>query len=302
LWKSWEIEKVLMGNRMKSIPIVAATLMTQQILQGPTYAQWRDDQQPVVAPAIVRPSSIPDVIAPFKSQYQAAGEPRILLFWNVSFDDATETNRENVDTTRRTSTDSATGLDKQTNGPAGNATLHESDDKKSETIERVTGSRLVDPAKQPNGLTSRNAVELETAFREHLQSAGVRLMNRSASIRLTQADKDRERVDPKLIEADAVLAKADLLLEVVMVPDQSTPLGAGFKITMTDIKSGAEVFSIYTAARPEIPQLPSRYVVTDSGFEKRQPHIQVTASDVGVALARAVMRSAGPRLSRNHIE
>jgi hypothetical protein len=287
---------------MKVIPIIAGTLMTQLALQSPTYAQWRDDQQPVVAHAIARPSSIPDVVGPFKSQYQAAGEPRILLFWNVSFDDATETNRQNVDTTKRTSADSGTGLDKQTNGPAGNATLHESDDKKSETVERVTSSRVIDPAKQPNGLSARNAVELETAFREHLQSAGVRLMNRSASIRLTQAEKDRERIDPKLIETDAVLAKADLLLEVVMVPDQGTPLGAGFKVTMTDIKSGAEVFSIYTEGRPELPQLPSHYVVTDSGFEKRQPHIQVTIFDVGVALARAVMRSAGPRLARNHIE
>jgi hypothetical protein len=283
---------------MKPIPFVAATLLMQLALQSATLGQWRDDQQPVVTPAPPRPSLIPDVVGPFKSQYQAAGEPRILLFWNVSFDDATETNRQNVDVTKRTSTDSATGLDKQTNGPAGNATLHESDDKKGETIERVTSTRVVDPAKQPNGLSARNAMELESAFREQLQSAGVRLMNRAASIRLTQADKDRERIDPKLIEADAVLAKADLLLEVVMVPDQSTPLGAGFKVTMTDIKSGAEVLSIYTAARPELPQMPSYYVVTDSGFEKRQPQVHATVVDVGIALARQVMRSLGPRIDR----
>ena len=287
---------------MKAIPIVLATLMTQLVLQGPTYAQWREDQQPVVAPEVKRPSSVPDVIGPFRSEYQAAGEPKILLFWNVSFDDSTESDRQNIDTTKITSTDSATGLDKQTKGPAGDATLHESDDKKGETIERVTSSRIVDAAKQPNGLSARNAVELETAFREHLQSAGVRLMSRSASIRLTQAEKDRERIDPKLIETDAVRAKADLLLEVVMVPDQSAPLGAGFKITMTDIKSGAEILSIYTAARPELPQMPGYYVVTALGFEKRQPRTQVTTSDVGVALARAVMRAVGPRLARNHTE
>ena len=281
---------------MKAILLMVATLMTQFALESATYAQWREDQQPVVAPSISRPSPIPDVVGPFKSQYQAAGKPRILLFWNVSFDDATETNRQNVDTTKRTSTDSSTGLDKQTNGPAGNATLHESDDKKSETIERITSSRVADPAKQPNGLSARNAVELETAFREQFQIAGVRLMNRSASIRLIQADKDRDRIDPKLIEADAVLAKADLLLEVVMVPDQSTPFGAGFKVTVTDIKSGAEVLSIYTAARPELPKWPSHYVVTDSGFEKRQPHIQAGVADVGIALARQVMRSLGPRI------
>jgi len=252
----------------------------------------------VVAPPVQRPMTPPDTIGPFRSQYQSAGEPRILLFWNTSFDDETETNRQKVDVTKRSSSDSATGLDKQTAGPAGNATLHESDDKRNETIERVTSDRIVDPAKQVSGLSARNAVELETIFRQQLQYAGVRLMSRSASIRFTQAAADRVGIDPKLIEADAVLRQSDLLLEIVTVPDPSTPLRVGFKVTMTDVKSGAEVFSIYTIARPDLPQLPGHYVVTDSGFEKRQPQVRATVADIGMALARDVMSTAGPRLAK----
>jgi hypothetical protein len=283
---------------VKTFNVLVTAILTYT-MHTAAYAQWRQDHQPVVAPPVQRLVPPPDAIGPFKSQYQSAGEPRIMLFWNTSFDDSTETNRQKVDVTKRSISDSSTGLDKQTAGPAGDATLHESDDKSNETIERVLSDRIVDYAKQTTGLSAKIAVELETTFRQQLQYAGVRLMSRSASIRFTQADKDRRGVDPKLIETDAVVAKADLLLEIVMVPDQSTPLGAGFKVTMTDVKSGAELLSIYTVARPELPQLPSRYVVTDSGFEKRQPHVQATVMDVGVALARDVLSSVGARLARN---
>ena len=241
----------------------------------------------------------PDVVGPFEEKYRAAGKPRIVLFWNVAFDDNTESDRQNIDTTRRTTSDQGTGLDKETAGPAGNATLHESDDKKTDMIEHVTSVRTIDPAKLTSGLSSRNAAELELAFRQSLQNAGVRLLSRAASIRLTQAASDRHGVDPKLIEADAAIGKADLLLEILMVPDAGAPLGAGFTATLTDLKTAEEISSIYTQAQPDLVRYPSHYVVTATGFEKRQIQPKATAADIGVALAHAVMRTAGDGLVRH---
>jgi hypothetical protein len=114
-------------------------------LPGRSQAQWRDNQPAVVTPQVQQYAPPPDVVGPFKSEYQAAGEPSILLFWNVAFDDATETRRQNVEVTKRSSSDSTNSLDKQTSGPAGNATLHEGDDRKGETTERITGDRIIDP-------------------------------------------------------------------------------------------------------------------------------------------------------------
>ncbi|MFL6604456.1 MAG: hypothetical protein ACJ8R9_24410 [Steroidobacteraceae bacterium] len=275
------------------------SLATICVVHTPVEAQWRANQEPVQTPPIQHPVAPPDVTGPFREQYRAAGEPRILLFWNVAFDDSTESNRQSVDTTQRSTSDHATGLDKQTAGPAGEASLRESDDKKTETVEHVTSVRTLDPAKLTSGLSARNAVELELNFREALQSAGVRLFSRAASIRLTQAATDRLGVDPKLIEADAVVGKADLLLEILMVPDQSTPLGVGFKATLTDIKTAREVTSVYTQARPELTQFPSHYVVTETGFEKRQYQPRATPRDIGIALAHEVMLATGPGLARN---
>jgi hypothetical protein len=296
----WRAKESALRTRGAKKGLLAGTASLVWMLPGISHAQWRENQPPVATPPVQHIAQPLDVIGPFASAYQAAGEPRILLFWNVTFDDSTETARQNVDTTKRSSTESSNALDKRTEGPAGDATLHEGDSKKGETIERVTGERAIDSAKHSTPLSARNAVELETAFRQQLQSAGVHLVDRAASIRFTQAARDRTGVDPKLIEADAVVGNADLLLEVIMVFDRDAPLGAGFKVTVTDVKSGAQVLSFFTDARPEPPQQPSHYVVTDSGFEKRQPRAQATVRDVGIALARDIMRSMGPRLTANH--
>jgi hypothetical protein len=109
----------------------------------------------------------------------------------------------------------------------------------------------------------------------------------------------RSGEDPKLIETDAIIGKADFLLEILMVPDRGAPLGVGFKVTVTNVKSGAEVVSLYTDAIPQMQQQPSHYVITESGFEKRQPRAQASVADVGVALARQAMQSMGPRIGND---
>jgi hypothetical protein len=265
------------------------TLITIAFAAGTVQAQsqpeWRADQQPVVAP-LARPAvPMPDVIGPFRAAYDAAGKPRILLFWNTTFDEATAATRETVEVTNR-------------NGEHVPYGGYWHDGGTSEHTEHTTSDQLVDSEKKPGILGGSSAVELEVAFRQQLQDAGVRLMDRAASIRFTQAQKDRGAIDPKLIEADAVLGKSDLLLEVVMVFDQRAPLGAGFKITATDVKSGASIVTFYTGAMPQLVQPAPYYEATSTGFERRQPHVAPSVPEVGAALARDVMQSLGPHLGR----
>jgi hypothetical protein len=226
----------------------------------------------------------------------AAGRPRIAFFWNVAFDDETETVRKTIETTNREGRQAANSLHKQTSGPAGTAQLIEDQTDNREKLERVTTHQDVDPAKQSSLLSDRNSAQLESTVRQQLQNAGVRLLNRAASIRLTQAEKDRAGVDPKLIETDAVMGRAELLLEIIMVKDANAPLGAAFKVVVTELKSGEEIASLYTLARPELFPPPGRYVVTDTGFEWRQPGVQVGVADIGVALSREVMQALGQHL------
>jgi hypothetical protein len=256
-------------------------------------AQWRADQPPVMSPPVQRAAPTSDVANAFRAAYEAAGKPRVLLFWNTAFDDATQMTHQTSDVTKRGTKRSTIALRKDTTGAAGTAVLTESDGGTNETIEHVRTERDVDPAKQASLLSARNAAELEATFRQQLMSAGVRLVDRATAIRTAQAERDRSGVDGKLLEADAVL-KAELLLQIVMVQDASSPLGAGFKISVTDVRTGNEVASLYTLATPQVPPPAGRYVATDSGFEWSQPPRRVGVADVGVALSREVMRVTGP--------
>jgi hypothetical protein len=283
------------NRRMRRVLTVALLVIT-----GATHergvAQWRADQPPVANPPVQHTPPAPDVFGTFRATYQAAGRPQVVLFWNTAFDDTTQMTHQTVDATKRGAKESTTSLRKETNGPAGAAVLTESDGGTNETVEHVRTERDVDPAKQSSVLSPRNAAELEATFRQQLESAGVRLLDRATAIRLTQAARDRSGVDGKLIEADAVL-KAEMLLQIVMVQDASSPLGAGFKIAVTDVKTGTEVASLYTLATPQVAPPPGRYIATDNGFEWRQPRLRVGVADVGVALSREVMRLIGPQLT-----
>jgi hypothetical protein len=224
------------------------------------------------------PLDASDVTMLFKGWYLAAGSPRVLLFWNVSFDDETQSTQATLDIRQHDIPSPHLGDDLPSRGPA-------------EVHTQVT--RTVDRAKDHPRLGARTGAVLEAAFRQRLHEVGVRLLDRSMVLRLTAAARDREGVDAKLIEADAVKGSADLLLEIVMQTDLESPLGRGFKIVATNVDSAEELTSLYTLAQPPPPPTrKGRYIATDEGFKWEPPAPWVPPADeVGVMLADEVMRA-----------
>jgi hypothetical protein len=268
---------------MRTITFISLVFAASAV-QAQSPPDWRPDQAPVAQPAMRPAVPEPDVLGPFRAAYEAAGKPRVLLFWNTTFDEATAVTHQTVEVTNRS-------------GERGSYGGYWRDGSAAEHTDRTTTEQVLDSEKKPSILGASSAVELEVVFRQQLQDAGVRLMDRAASIRFTQAQKDRSGVDPKLIEADAVLGKSDVLLEVVMVFDERAPLGAGFKVTATDVKTGASLVTFYTPAMPHLALPAPYYQATSSGFERRQPQIAPSVPDIGAALARDLMQALGPRLA-----
>jgi hypothetical protein len=212
-----------------------------------------------------------EALGQFETQYRAAHSPRILLFWNVSFDDETRSTEAAVEITE------STGLEKGGS---------------SDTPAQVRASfnTSFDPAKQHPHIAPREEAMLESAFRQSLHERGVRLLDRAASLRFTAAELDREGADPKLIESDAVKGNADILLEILMVKDFDSALGRGFKVIATQVSTGEEITSFYTRAQPPAPLRTGRYVGTDEGFKWQSPTPWVPPVDqVGRTLAEEVM-------------
>lgn len=277
-------------GRMRGSTLMAGVLLAAAAASA--FGQLRTGQPEVLAAPPPPPPMPPVDLSAFKSRYQEAGAPRVLVFWNVSFDDETETQHQQYDHTDTRSSSSSTGLEKVTAGEAGQATLRESDGKDQRSTDHVSGVRSMNPAKQAVLLDSPSSAQLETAFRRTLQRAQVKVLGRNFSIRMTQVEKDRRDVDPKLIESDAVAARADWLLEVLMMHDAAAPFGVGFKVTLTDVKNGSELASFFTVARPELPRASGHYVATDHGFEWHMPRQMVNADQIGTALALEIMRAA----------
>lgn len=249
-------------------------------------AQWRED-----GPAVLTSPSPPAEERPFDTdlfmqRYKAAGSPQMVLFWNISFDDQLQSKNEQLETSSKSGTSERNSFDRTTSGIAGRVTRSSSDGSSTETITQLKSNRISDSAKRSSSLSESSQAQIQTAFAETLRSAGVLLQDRAALMRVTHIEKTNNTVDAKEIEAEAVVGKSNLLVEVLLIPDASAPIGSAFKLAVKDLKKGTEIVSFYTRAIPKAAPVQGGYVATDRGFEWQQPIAdEPTFSEIGTKLA-----------------
>ena len=264
------------------------------VCQGQT--AYRDGQ-PVITPALAPAAPLrEDIALLFANAYQSYGSPRIMLMWNRELGERTQSAVIDIETTREVGSTSSNGLEKTTQGPAESATLKDTG-KTFDRTKTVTSSKTVEAdAARPNKLTERNLTMLQRVFENDLNRGGVQLVDRALVMRLTAAKEHRTGGDPRLVETDALLAFADLLIEVLMVEDQDAPTGYGFDVRAKDLKRGVTLASVYSRAIPPAPPgRPGSWVAgtADYVFAHPPPPPPPTPGQVGAALARDVMFTLG---------
>jgi hypothetical protein len=265
----------------------------------PCVAQFRDGP-PVITPAPSAVAPKQEDIAPiFRDAYRASGSPRIVLLWNRELSENSESTISDRQTTRESGSSSSNGLEKTTSGPTGSATLKDS----GATFDRtktVTSARGPEAeVARPNRLSARNGTMLQRIFVDEMNRGGVLFVDRAVVIRMTAAANHRGGGDPRLIEADALMSFADLLMEVLMVDDQDAPSGYGFDVRVKDLKRGTELASVYSRAVPRSsPMKAGGWVAgaNDYVFKAPAPPPTPNAGQVGAALARDVMFTVGSAL------
>jgi hypothetical protein len=252
----------------------------------------------VIAPAPPPPAPKREDIAPlFAQAYRESGSPRIVLMWNRELGDKSQSTIVDKETTRETGSSSSNGLDKTTQGPTGSATMKDASNSFDRT-KSVSSSRAPEAeAARTNALSERNAAMLQRVFVDEMNRGGVQFVDRALAIRLTAATQHRTGGDPKLIETDALLARADLLIEVLMIEDKDAPCGYGFDVRAKDFKRGVEIASVYSRAMPPpAPVQPGNWVAGASDYVFKTPTAAAAspnAAQVGSALARDVMFTLG---------
>lgn len=263
-------------------------------------AQYRDGQPATVAPAEPAPAAVAlDPAIAFGRAYTSAGRPRIVLLWNRLLSDqaATASVQRNVVRDARRSNENSSA--QTTQGPAGAATLNESDRSIERTRIETRGTVALIEAARKTGLSEREMAMIERSFVSEMNRAGVRFVDRALAMRTTAAREHRAGGDQQLIEIDALLKLADMMMEVVLVEDRNATVGYAFDVRVKNIKVGMDVASNYSHAIPAPhPTRPGGWRAGPHGYEFAQPPAPPppTASDVGRALARDVMYELGPAL------
>jgi hypothetical protein len=279
------------GTQLCSIAIISM-LLTPCVAS----AQWRPRQPDVVEP---RPRAIyerPDYAGAFERDYDAAGRPALMLFWNIAFDDNTEMHSEDREITNERSASDYSSFEEVTAGEAGSAKLTEGDENASASTAKIRTRHLSDPSKRATNLSERNTAELETAFLQTMRSGGVNFVDRGTAIRISSLQ--RAGADRKIVETEALVSSAAMILEILMIPDDSAPIGWSFRVAVRTTNTSTEILSFFTSAAPVLPPIQGRYVATDRGYEWLQPQRGATTSDVGIQLANELMMKLGPLLGR----
>jgi hypothetical protein len=258
---------------------------------GSASAQYREQQRPVLEPpaAAQAPDRSKEILEAFQSAYRAAGAPRIALFWNVVLTDQVAEGMTSSSRVRGENNRTVNRLEQQTSGEAGSSRLVDGDDRRTSDVTVNRTSRQTDSSKRGMPFAERDAWLLEGAFTKALLEGGADLIDRNLMMRITAASVEREGRDQRTVESNALVGKADVLLEVLLTQDVDSPLGWGFRVTLRDISTGRLKGSFYAKAIPEIAKLPAQFQATSKGFERVEVRPVVTVDHVGRKLALDAM-------------
>lgn len=266
-------------------------------IAAPSYAQMRANQAPVIAPTPTpAPAAAPDIAPEFEVIYRRAGRPRIVLLWNRTLSDRTQTVVQDKTVTRHSGRSSDSSSENTTEGPTGSSVLREGDNSFDGTKTVTKGQVAIEEPKRAIPLAERHAIALERAFVSEMARAGLSFVDRAVIMRTMAASQHRAGADALLVEIDAMLKHADLLMEVLWIEDKDAPAGHGFDVRVKHLRTGSEVTSLYSRGMPlPKPKRPGAWGAGAHGYEFRLPPPPAPSSptDVGEAVARDVMESLG---------
>lgn len=288
---------------LATVVVVAecAASMSPALAQSGSAGLRPDQPQVLTTPPPREHPSAPDFAGEFSQRYQRAGAPRLMLLWNLEL--SARAGQEWVlrDNEQVAGTRNLNSLTQTTSGPDGSSNLIEGagQTKSQRQREMTIGQR--EDAKRASMLSERNAAQLLRSFEARMRDGGARLVDYALAVRGAAVGKDGTAgttdVNTRTLEAAAVRNGAEMLLQVLLVPDDKTSLGYGFDISVREVTTGIVVFSFYTRAVPPSPPTRTAYVATNKGFEQRTVTLgHVGIVDVGATLADELMSQLGPAL------
>ena len=278
---------------MSRFPLPAALLALGMSAAAPAQYRdnapdmgYRDGQPEVMARPMAPPSPGAMAASRFSSAYARARSPRIVIFWNREFSDEVSSDYQDYvsgdshsEGTVRTSTDVAGGR----RWAAGTTETNSSTDS---SFEVRGGTRRIRPegGRMLNGSTD---FDVKQGFTSALGGAGARLVDLNAIMRTTGVAKGAgERANVQALETQALMANADIVIEVMQMGSSDGPLGVDFRVIVRSLRGARQLASFRSDGAPPVQRM--GYVAGANGFERARPPAP-TPSGVGRQLASQVM-------------
>lgn len=281
---------------MISAKILIALGIALSSVLSTSFAQRADERPVMTPPPRQQTQASRDIVPDFGVIYRSAGSPKVVLLWNRTLSDQSQTAIQQKKVSREVGMSSASRTEKSTAGAAGNMSTRDDDSKFDKTKTETSMSVAVSEPLRRIALEERHAVMVERAFVAEMNRAGVNFVDRALAMRSTAASTHRSGGDQQLIETDAIQKYADLLMEVLWIEDKEAPAGYAFDVRTKNLKTGQEISSVYTQGfGPPPPPREGGWVAGKVGYEYAQPPPAPAPSpaNVGASVSHDVMRTLG---------
>ena len=264
--------------------IVGMTVFVVNGVAGePENSLYRMDTPAVLEPTEEdsEPSEVHSVKEAFGKAYLNAGLPRMAVLWNRTFSDRlrelesefrlvhSRSNATRTETERNTST--------------------ETDIEESAVNVEY---RKDDTRPLPQSMSEVTEFEFEAGYARLLLEAGVKVIDRDAVMRLTHAknvreDPSRNLDDRQFIETEALKNHADMVIKILIAPSAESKLGAVFRVSVLDIRTGEVKADFFNDAVFEGKE---KWTATQGGYIRVKQNRDINFEEMGGVLAVQTMK------------
>lgn len=258
-------------------------------LSTPAAAQMRAGQPETLPPPPPRADPALVALHRFRSAYQQAGSPRIVVLWNQEFSDEVASEYEDRLTRDGMVSEKENEVVEETSGPAGAVSVRDRNLLKRDKSEEVAGTKRV-RSKRAQLVSEPVQWQMEENFQQTLRAGGAQIVDRNMIMRRAGLNAGAgERANVQGLEMEALSQSADWLVEILMASDSRAPDGISFRVNVRDLRSDRLLANFMTNGRPR--PAPQPLVAGPGGFVRAsapEPGPSQVASQLAIELMENV--------------
>lgn len=209
-----------------------------------------------------------NVIDNFTNSYNMANMPRMVIFFNHELSD--NVTSWHVDSVTSVSYGRSSSIrDRSYNGR-----LSDSDLEDNRNIDVYRQQNIAGSSSRRNALREYEVLDIYEGFQSPMLDSGVNLVSRELIIRKNSAENhsvDRGLANLKRIEMQSIQEFADVLIELLIIPNRESAKGIVIRAHAKDLKTGNILASVSSTNAQEVVRTRDYYVATDgAGFQKKE--------------------------------